>query len=62
MNASVPMKSVRQRNAIVELSLIHILLVEPNKYPKMIEIDDTLEAMQEVVGGDIEEYLSLIHV
>lgn len=36
---------------------ISILLVEPNKYPKMIEIDDTLEAMQEVVGGDIEEYM-----
>ena len=33
------------------------LLVEPNKYPKMIEIDDTLEAMQAVVGGDIEEYM-----
>ena len=25
---------------------ISVLLVEPNKYPKMIEIDDTLEAMQ----------------
>lgn len=36
---------------------ICVLLVEPNKYPKMIEIDDTLEAMQEVVGGDIEEYM-----
>ena len=36
---------------------ISALLVEPNKYPKMIEIDDTLEAMQEVVGGDIEEYM-----
>ena len=35
---------------------ISILLVEPNKYPKMIEIDDTLEAMQTVVG------LSLIHI
>ena len=31
--------------------------MEPNKYPKMIEIDDTLEAMQAVVGGDIEEYM-----
>lgn len=38
---------------------ISVLLVEPNKYPKMIEIDDTLEAMQAVVGGDIEEYKSL---
>ena len=36
---------------------ISVLLVEPNKYPKMIEIDNTLEAMQEVVGGDIEEYM-----
>ena len=36
---------------------ISVLLVEPNKYPKMGEIDDTLEAMQEVVGGDIEEYM-----
>jgi len=36
---------------------ISVLLVEPNKYPRMIEIDDTLEAMQEVVGGDIEEYM-----
>ena len=36
---------------------ISVLLVEPNKYPKMIEIDDTLEAMQGVVGGDIEEYM-----
>lgn len=36
---------------------ISVLLVEPNKYPKMIEIDDTLEAMQVVVGGDIEEYM-----
>ena len=36
---------------------ISVLLVEPNKYPMMIEIDDTLEAMQAMVGGDIEEYM-----
>ena len=36
---------------------ISVLLVEPGKYPKPIEIEDTLEAMQEVVGGDIEEYM-----
>ena len=36
---------------------ISVLLVEPNKYPKTIEIDDTLEVMQTVVGGDIEEYM-----
>lgn len=36
---------------------ITVLLVEPNKYPKLIEIEDTLEAMQKTVGGDIEEYM-----
>ena len=36
---------------------LSVLLVEPNKYPRMIEIDDTLEAMQKVVDGDIEEYM-----
>lgn len=39
------------------VSMIKVLLVEPNKYPKMIEIADTLESMQELVGGDIEEYM-----
>ncbi len=36
---------------------IRVLLVEPGKYPRMIEMDDTLEAMQKTVGGDIEEYM-----
>lgn len=35
---------------------ISVILVEPGKYPKQIEIEDTLEAMQTVVEGDIEEY------
>ena len=38
-------------------SKIKVLLVEPEKYPKEIVIDDSLEAMQEIVGGDIEEYM-----
>lgn len=38
-------------------SKIKVLLVEPEKYPKEIVIDDTLEAMQEVVDEDIEEYM-----
>ncbi len=38
-------------------NMISVLLVEPNKYPKMIEIEDSLEAMQEIVGGYIEEYM-----
>lgn len=41
----------------VEETKISVLLIEPNKYPKMIEIADTLEAMQAVVGGNIEEYM-----
>lgn len=40
-----------------KVETISVLLVQPNKYPKMIEIEDTLEAMQSVVGGDIEEYM-----
>lgn len=36
---------------------ITVLFIEPNKYPKFIEIEDTLEAMQKVIGGDIEEYM-----
>lgn len=35
---------------------ILVLLVEPGKCPKVIEIEDTLEAMQNIVGGDIEVY------
>lgn len=38
---------------------INVLLIEPGKYPKQIEIEDTLEAMQETVGGYIEEYMPL---
>lgn len=36
---------------------LKVLLIEPNKYPRMIAIDDTLDAMQKVVNGDIEEYM-----
>lgn len=38
-------------------NLISVLLLEPNKYPKMIEIENTLESMQKIVGGYIEEYM-----
>lgn len=31
-----------------------VLLVEPNRIPREIEIPNTLEAMQKVVGGPIE--------
>lgn len=35
---------------------ILVLLVEPGKCPKVIEIENTLEAMQNIVGGNIEVY------
>ena len=35
---------------------ISVILVEPGRYPKLIEIEDTLEAMQSLVE------LSLIHI
>lgn len=36
---------------------ISVTLVEPGRYPKLIEIEDTLEAMQSLVEGNIEEYM-----
>lgn len=36
---------------------INVLLVQPMKAPKMVTINDSLESMQRVVGGRIEEYM-----
>ena len=41
----------------IQSSKLTVLLIEPNKYPRTVEIDDTLEAMQELVEGQIEEYM-----
>ena len=38
-------------------SKITVLVVEPMKKPKLMEIGSSLEEMQAVVGGDIEEYM-----
>ena len=35
---------------------INVLLVEPGKYPRMVEINDSLEDLQRLVGGYIEVY------
>ena len=35
---------------------IEVLYIEPGKYPRTITINDTLEEMQHLVGGYIEEY------
>lgn len=42
-------------NKIEPPSKISVLYVEPGEYAKMIEIEDTLEAMQKLVGGYIEQ-------
>ena len=36
---------------------IKVLFIEPHKYPRVIDLNDTLEDMQKLVGGDIEEYM-----
>lgn len=36
---------------------ISVLLIQPGKYPKTVTIEDSLEAMQALVSGDIEEYM-----
>ena len=40
-----------------EGNTIRVLLIEPGKPPEMREISDTLQSMQEAVGGYIEEYM-----
>ena len=36
---------------------LKVILVKPGEIAKIVEIDDTLEAMQETVGGYIESYM-----
>lgn len=36
---------------------IEVLLVRPMEKPRLIRMEDSLEAMQKVVGGLIEEYM-----
>ncbi len=38
-------------------NMIRVLMIEPGKPPEMREISDTLQSMQEAVGGWIEEYM-----
>ena len=40
-----------------ERTTIDVIMVEPMKPPKMVTLNDNLEAMQEAVGGWIEEYM-----
>lgn len=36
---------------------ISVLLIEPGKFPKVVEIENTLKAKQKLVGGYIEMYM-----
>lgn len=44
-------------NDLTAKAKLSVLLIQPEKKPRMVEIPDTLEAMQELVGGDTEEYM-----
>ena len=40
-----------------ERTYIEVIMVEPLEAPKVIQLQDSLEAMQEAVQGNIEEYM-----
>lgn len=40
-----------------EITTIEVILVKPMELAAVVEIKDSLEAMQALVGGDIEEYM-----
>ncbi|NCC87762.1 MAG: DUF3846 domain-containing protein [Clostridia bacterium] len=48
---------VRPEEVFWEKQTIKVLLVEPMREPKMVEIGVDLKSMQEVVGGNIEEIM-----
>lgn len=41
----------------VSKNMITVLYIQANHYPKTVAIDNSLEAMQKLVGGNIEEYM-----
>ena len=40
-----------------ERNKIKVILCKPDERAEIVEIDDKLEAMQELVGGYIQEYM-----
>ena len=42
---------------MTDKNFISVILIEPGKEPKTVQIEDELKAMQELVGGYIEEYM-----
>ena len=42
---------------IVSKNMITVLYIQASQYPKTVSINNTLEAMQKLVGGYIEEYM-----
>ena len=41
----------------VEKNIITVIMVEPNQEARITDIDSSLESMQNIVGGYIEEYM-----
>ena len=41
----------------METNMINVMLVQAGRRPRMVEMEDSLEAMQKMVGGYIEEYM-----
>lgn len=44
-------------NDKVETEMLRVLLMRPGECAEIVEIDDSLESMQSLVEGDIEEYM-----
>lgn len=49
--------SVREEGKMEEKNELEVIFIEPGKEPRMVTIEDRLEAMQELVGGRIQEYM-----
>ncbi len=41
----------------MEKQKLKVMVIRPHEKPEMVEIEDSLEAMQRLVGGWIEEYM-----
>ena len=49
------------------MEMIRVLLVEPHRHPRLVEVEHTLENLQALVGGDIaasypwQDYVGLVY-
>ena len=40
-----------------EKNMMRVIVCKPDEYAEVVEIEDSLESMQNMVGGLIEEYM-----